>query len=84
MNRLLKTCLTSALLLGSVFSLHAADAAPPRDLKGVNVVLVHGAFADGSSWEKVIPLLEARGLHVVQFRIRSARSLTIRRQRGAP
>jgi pimeloyl-ACP methyl ester carboxylesterase len=29
------------------------------------VVLVHGAFSDGSSWEKVIPLLEARGLHVV-------------------
>src|SRR6266446_10447017 len=29
-----------------------------------NVVLVHGAFADGSSWAKVIPLLEARGLHV--------------------
>jgi hypothetical protein len=24
-----------------------------------NVVLVHGAFADGSSWAKVIPLLEA-------------------------
>ncbi|SFC02156.1 alpha/beta fold hydrolase [Spirosoma endophyticum] len=30
-----------------------------------NVVLIHGAFADGSSWAKVIPLLEARGLHVV-------------------
>jgi pimeloyl-ACP methyl ester carboxylesterase len=29
------------------------------------VVLVHGAFADGSSWRKVIPLLEARGLRVV-------------------
>jgi len=29
-----------------------------------NVVLVHGAFADGSSWAKVIPLLEAKGLHV--------------------
>jgi pimeloyl-ACP methyl ester carboxylesterase len=29
------------------------------------VVLVHGAFADGSSWDKVIPILEARGLHVV-------------------
>ncbi|MFL9961919.1 alpha/beta fold hydrolase [Paraburkholderia sediminicola] len=39
-------------------------AAPPQDLKGKNVVLVHGAFADGSSWDKVIPLLEARGLHV--------------------
>lgn len=30
-----------------------------------NVVLIHGAFADGSSWAKVIPLLEAKGLHVV-------------------
>lgn len=30
-----------------------------------NIVLVHGAFADGSSWAKVIPLLEAAGLHVV-------------------
>ena len=29
-----------------------------------NVVLVHGAFADGSSYAKVIPLLEAKGLHV--------------------
>jgi pimeloyl-ACP methyl ester carboxylesterase len=29
------------------------------------VVLVHGAFADGSSWDKVIPLLQARGLKVV-------------------
>ena len=30
-----------------------------------NVVLVHGAWADGSSWAKVVPLLEAKGLHVV-------------------
>jgi pimeloyl-ACP methyl ester carboxylesterase len=29
-----------------------------------NIVLVHGAFADGSSWSKVIPLLQARGLTV--------------------
>src|SRR5712672_2620542 len=29
-----------------------------------NIVLVHGAFADGSSWSKVIPLLQAKGLHV--------------------
>lgn len=29
-----------------------------------NVVLVHGAYADGSSYAKVIPLLEAKGLHV--------------------
>jgi len=30
-----------------------------------NIVLVHGAFADGSSWARVIPLLEAEGYHVV-------------------
>ena len=30
-----------------------------------NIVLVHGAWADGSSWSRVIPLLQARGLHVV-------------------
>jgi len=29
------------------------------------VVLVHGAFADGSSWDRVIPLLQAKGLKVV-------------------
>src|SRR5271155_2669176 len=29
-----------------------------------NVVLVHGAWADGSSWSKVIPLLEAKGFNV--------------------
>jgi pimeloyl-ACP methyl ester carboxylesterase len=29
-----------------------------------NIVLVHGLYADGSSWGKVIPLLQAKGLHV--------------------
>ena len=26
-----------------------------------NIVLVHGAWADGSSWSKVVPLLEKKG-----------------------
>lgn len=30
-----------------------------------NIVLVHGAWADGSCWSKVIALLEAKGFHVV-------------------
>jgi len=30
-----------------------------------NIVLVHGAWADGSCWSKVIPLLQAKGLNVV-------------------
>ena len=29
------------------------------------IVLVHGAFADGSSWDKVVPLLQAKGFKVV-------------------
>jgi pimeloyl-ACP methyl ester carboxylesterase len=35
----------------------------PRDTVK-NIVLVHGAFADGSSWAKTIPILESRGFHV--------------------
>src|SRR5438309_5382298 len=34
-----------------------------------NIVLVHGAFADGSSWSKVIPLLQAKGYHVTSVAI---------------
>jgi pimeloyl-ACP methyl ester carboxylesterase len=30
-----------------------------------NIVLVHGAFADGTSWYKVIPLLQQMGYNVV-------------------
>ena len=34
--------------------------------KGVkNIVLVHGAFADGSCWSKVIPQLQAKGYNVI-------------------
>jgi pimeloyl-ACP methyl ester carboxylesterase len=36
-------------------------ATPP---KAKNVVLVQGAYADGSSWSEVIPLLQKAGLHV--------------------
>ncbi|MBN3856204.1 alpha/beta hydrolase [Paraburkholderia sp. Ac-20340] len=72
MTRFLRRTLASALMLGSLFALPAAHAAQQAaqsassaGLQGKNVVLVHGAFADGSSWDKVIALLQARGLHVV-------------------
>lgn len=29
------------------------------------IVLVHGAFADGSSWSKVIPILQEKGFNVI-------------------
>ena len=36
------------------------------NLKGIkNVVLVHGAFADGSSWSKVVIKLQAKGYNVI-------------------
>jgi pimeloyl-ACP methyl ester carboxylesterase len=34
-----------------------------------NVVLVHGAFADGSSWGKVIPLLQRKGFNVTAVQL---------------
>ena len=51
----------SAALGAAALPAHAADNA----FADTTVVLVHGAFADGTSWEKVIPLLQAKGLKVV-------------------
>ena len=39
-------------------------AATSTPVKARNVVLVHGLFADGSSWIEVIPRLQAAGLNV--------------------
>jgi pimeloyl-ACP methyl ester carboxylesterase len=42
------------------------DAVSQTSLKGVkNIVLVHGAFADGSSWSKVVTKLQAKGYNVI-------------------
>src|SRR5215510_2746249 len=53
----------------SIFAVALATAlvaSPSVAADGVrNVVLVHGAWADGSSWAKVIPLLEKAGLNAV-------------------
>src|SRR5271170_6113078 len=46
----------SSLLMGTAHG----QPAP----KAKNVVLVHGLFADGSSWSEVIPRLQAAGLNV--------------------
>ncbi|MBV7562717.1 alpha/beta hydrolase [Pseudomonas sp. sia0905] len=49
-----------ALALGSTLTVvtsYAADTQP-------SVVIVHGAFADGSDWAKVVPLLQAEGVSV--------------------
>jgi pimeloyl-ACP methyl ester carboxylesterase len=46
------------LILFGLASAALADSPKP------SVVLVHGAFADGSSWAKVIPILQAKGYNV--------------------
>lgn len=50
------------LCLGATAQVHAADT---HANEATTVVLVHGAFADGSSWNKVIPYLQAKNLKVV-------------------
>lgn len=47
---------------GIVGAASATAASPVPAAK--NIVLVHGAYADGSSWAKVIPILQKAGLHV--------------------
>lgn len=61
---MLRTSITTALLLSTTLGVQV-QAAPATPLSDTTVVLVHGAFADGSSWNKVIPLLQAQGLKVV-------------------
>lgn len=55
------SAIVSLILAGMNVTVAKADT-PQPEVK--NIVLVHGLFADGSSWGKVIPLLQAKGLHV--------------------
>ncbi|KJZ53911.1 alpha/beta fold hydrolase [Pseudomonas marginalis] len=57
-----KLCLiaTSLLMLGTGTALAGTVAS----VNANNVVLVHGSWADGSSWSEVITRLQAAGLHV--------------------
>ena len=61
MDRRTFVSLTAAAAAGSLRSPTAFAQTPP---KAKNVVLVHGLFADGSSWSEVIPRLQIKGLNV--------------------
>ena len=55
-----------ALLAGLAGSLGAQSAHPATSPSAhPTIVLVHGAFADGSSWSKVIPILQRDGYTVI-------------------
>src|SRR5499426_4667804 len=53
-------------LLASILAL-AATSSPATQKPAI--VLVHGAFADASSWSKVIPILEKDGYYVTAVQI---------------
>ena len=61
----MKCMLLSTLVAFAALAATPAHAAEDDARAKPTVVLVHGAFADGSSWNKVIPLLQAKGLSVV-------------------
>ena len=54
--------IAAALALAGAGLAHTASAAEAAPIR--NVVLVHGAYADGSSWSAVIERLQKAGLHV--------------------
>src|SRR5919198_2705272 len=50
----------------------AAEAVPAGPRSGhpkANVLLVHGAWVDGSSWSRVIPILQRHGHNVVAVQL---------------
>src|SRR5688500_18939349 len=59
--------ITAAAFMASAFALTLRGTASAQSVStGVkNIVLVHGAFADGSSWSKVIRQLQAKGYNVI-------------------
>jgi pimeloyl-ACP methyl ester carboxylesterase len=62
--RFVPLLVASAALVSAALTISAHAAPAPAADPLPAVVLVHGAFADGSDWARVIPLLQARGLHV--------------------
>jgi pimeloyl-ACP methyl ester carboxylesterase len=70
---LLSICSLAAVLLSSL-ALSACGGAsgetlPTNANADTTAILVHGAWADGSSWSGVIPLLKAAGLKVVAVQL---------------
>src|SRR5918994_6926946 len=74
-------CLSITLLLGFMSPTYSGFASPenkalmqPQGVQGMatnatNIVLVHGVWADGSSWSKVIHILENAGHRVIAVQL---------------
>jgi len=64
MKILQKLAVVVAAMLSAALVAPSAQAQTIPTVQARNVVLIHGAWADGSSWSEVIPLLQAAGLKV--------------------
>ncbi|WP_431103749.1 alpha/beta hydrolase [Roseateles noduli] len=63
-RRLIATAVAASAFAASAGLSTVALAATPAASAQPSVVIVHGAFADGSDWAKVIPLLQREGVQV--------------------
>ena len=61
-NFMRKAAVVGALALAPLYGKAQTTAAEPPGIH--NIILVLGAWADGSTWDKVISLLEDKGFHV--------------------
>ena len=59
----------AAVQASGLASAEAAPAATPSRHPKANVLLVHGAWVDGSSWSQVIAILQRRGYNVVAVQL---------------
>src|SRR6266404_252345 len=64
MKTVWKLVLVAVSMLAAMFFAAEAAAQTAKPAEARNVVLVHGAWADGSSWAEVISRLQAAGLRV--------------------
>ena len=66
LSQIYRTALIATTTLILSCGLDMRGLAQPNSPQGArNIVLVHGAWADGSCWSRVITLLQAKGFHVV-------------------
>jgi pimeloyl-ACP methyl ester carboxylesterase len=61
--------ITRTLAMASITLCMAAAPAAAQTRAEASVILVHGAFGDGSAWNKVIPLIERPGVEVIAVQL---------------
>ncbi len=66
LSQMYRNALIAATMLMLLHGLDVSGFAQTNFPQGTkNIVLVHGAWADGSCWSRVISILQAKGFHVV-------------------